>query len=142
MEWLRSWRFVFAIGVVAFLAFLARAFIDWRFVFPDFVGTDDPALTLVVTAIYVALAAAWIWALLATFQRRRGGVIGVLVLSLLLLVGIGIATPTAFCPSPCDTVWPWGWELNWAGLVIGAVAAVAALARLTMPRAAPGHQPS
>lgn len=136
MEWLRSWRFIFAIGVVAFLAFLARAFIDWRFVYVEFLSADDQVGTLAFLVTYLALVAAWIWALLATFQQRRGGAIGVLVLSLVLLVGIGIATPTAFCPSPCDTIWPWGWEVNWAGLVIGAVAAVAALARLTLSRAA------
>jgi hypothetical protein len=134
MEWLRNWKVLFGLSMVAFLAFLARAFIDWRFVYPDFIGADDAGMTLVFLAAYLALAGAWMWALLATSQQRRGGAIGTLVLSLVLLVGMGIATPTVFCPPPCATVWPWGWESNWAGLVIGAVAAVAALARLTAPR--------
>jgi hypothetical protein len=132
MEWLRGWRFVFAIGVVAFLAFLARAFIDWRFVYVEFLSADDQAGTLAFLVSYLALVAAWLWALVAVAQRSRAGAAGVLVLSLLLLVGIGIATPTAFCPAPCPTAWTWGWELNWAGLVIGLVAAAAALARLTV----------
>lgn len=130
MEWLRSWRFVFAIGVVAFLAFLGRAFIDWRFVYVEFLSADDRAGTLAFLVGYLALAAAWLWALMAVSRRRGAGAVGVLVLSLLLLVGIGVATPTAFCPAPCPTEWAWGWELNWAGLVVGLLAAVAALARL------------
>lgn len=132
MEWLRDWRFVLAVGVVAFLAFLARAFIDWRFVYVEFTSADDPAGTLAILVTYVALAAAWLWALVAVSHQRRAGAAGLLVLSLLLLVGIGIATPTALCPAPCPTEWAWGWELNWAGLVIGLLAAAAALARLTV----------
>lgn len=130
MRWLHSWHMVLALAVLAFLAFLDRALLDWRFVYTDFVAPDDPLGTLAYLAAYVALAAAWIWAVVAVSHERRGGAIGILVLSLLLLVGIGIATPVAFCPSPCPTVWPLGWESNWAGLAIGVLAAAAALARL------------
>jgi hypothetical protein len=130
MESLRDWRFVLGISLIAFLAFLARAFIDWRFVYVESISADDSFGALVFLAAYVALAAAWVWALLAVSQRRRSGAIGVLVLSLALLVGFGLATPLAFCPAPCTTEWVWGWESNWAGLVIGLVAGAAALARL------------
>jgi hypothetical protein len=131
MDWRRSWTVLLGLAVVAFMAFLARAFIDWRFVYVEFLSADDQAGTLAFLVAYLALAAAWLWALGAVAQRRRAGAAGVLALSLVLLVGIGIATPTAFCPAPCPTEWAWGWELNWAGLVTGLLAAAAALARLT-----------
>jgi hypothetical protein len=103
-----------------------------RFVYVEFTSADDPGGTLAILVVYVALAAVWLGALVAVSHQRRAGVAGVFVLSLLLLVGIGIATPTAFCPAPCPTEWAWGWELNWTGLVIGLLAAAAALARLTV----------
>ena len=131
MEWLRSWRSLLGISVVAFLAFLARAFINWRFVYVDFIDADDSLGALAFLAAEVALAAVWVWALLAVSHRRRSGAFGVLVLSLALLVGNGVATPLVFCPAPCPTEWAWGWESNWAGLVIGLVAAAAAFARVT-----------
>ena len=92
MRYLGGWRTVLAAGTLAFLVFLARGWLDWRFVFSEFTADDDIATTFIAILFYTAVCAVWIWALVATGRERRGGAIGVLVLSLLLLVVGGIAT--------------------------------------------------
>jgi hypothetical protein len=66
----------------------------------------------------------------ATGRERRGGAVGVLVLSLLLLVVGGIATFPALCPSPCGTAWPLMEATNWLGIAVGVVAVASAGGRL------------
>lgn len=130
MRYLGGRRAVLAAGTLALLVFLARGWLDWRFVFSEFTADDDIATTFIAILFYTAVCAAWIWALVATGRERRGGAIGVLVLSLLLLVVGGIATFAALCPSPCGTAWPLMEATNWFGIVVGVVAVASAGGRL------------
>ncbi len=139
MDWQRSWQGLFAVAVLAALAFLERAYLDWRFVLGGVARDDDVVGTLIVVAVYVALSATWIWALVAVARQRRGGAIAVLALSLVLLVALGISTPLAFCPSPCQTAWPLMEVSNWAGLAIGLLAVLAAGRRLSAGEGSPSN---
>ncbi len=131
MAWLRSWQGLLAIAVLAFLAFLERAHLDWRYVLVEAVPDNDIVATGAIAAAYVALSATWIWALVAVARQRRGGAIALLLLSGVLLVALGISTPLAFCPSPCQTAWPLMEVSNWAGLAVGLLAILAAGLRLS-----------
>ncbi|HEX7948748.1 MAG TPA: hypothetical protein VF494_00250 [Candidatus Limnocylindrales bacterium] len=131
MPWLGSWQGLLAIAVLSFLTFLERAYLDWRYVRVEAVPGDDITATLAVVAAYVALSAAWIWALVALAGQRRAGAIALLLLSGALLVAAGILTPLAFCPSPCQTAWPLMEVSNWAGLAVGLLAVLAAGRRLS-----------
>jgi hypothetical protein len=130
MRYLGNWRAVLSAGTLAFLVFLARGWLDWRFVYREFTADDDIVTTFITILFYTAVCAVWIWALVATGRERRGGAISVLVLSLLLLVVGGIATFAALCPSPCGTAWPLMEATNWLGIVVGVVAVASAGGRL------------
>lgn len=130
MRYLGSWRAVLGAGTLAFLLFLARGWLDWRFVFREFMADTDTATAFITILFYTAVCAAWTWALVATGRERRAGAIGVLALSLLLLVIGGIATFAALCPSPCGTAWPLMEATNWLGIAVGVLAVASAGGRL------------
>ncbi len=129
---LASWRLFGLISGLAFVAFLERAFLDWRYVYVDL--TSDVATTGLTLAVYVLLVGAWLWALAGVAHRRRGGVIAVVCLTAVLLVALSIGTASAFCPSPCSTAWPLMETSNWFGLVVGLVVCAAGVALLAAER--------
>lgn len=100
----------------ALLAFIERAFLDWRFVFGEFVPDEQVGTTASAMALYVAVAGIWLWALFAANPGSRAGLTTLLVLALLFLAGLGIGTLVSFCPPRCQTAWPLGELSNWAGL--------------------------
>jgi len=110
--------------VVALLTFLGRAFMDWRYEYPnqDPTGIWDTPMAL----IYIALIGGWLWGLLAAGHGSRGGLIVCLIAVLLLDAGFALATYFFFCPPWTDcTGWPKAWSWNWANLISGGIAAVA-----------------
>ena len=136
MNWIASRRGVTVLSALAFLAFMERALLDWRFVYGEFVKETDLATTVLAIAFYLLVSAAWLWGLMAAARGSRNGLWTLLALSLLLLVGLGVATPVSFCPSPCQTAWPLMEVSNWAGLVVGLLAALSAWLRLRQPAGA------
>jgi hypothetical protein len=108
MRYLGSWRIVLAAGTLAFLLFLARGWLDWRFVFREFTADTDTTTTFITILFYTAVCAAWILA---------------------LVVG-GIGTFAALCPSSCGTAWPLMEATHWLGLAVGVLAVASAGGRL------------
>jgi len=112
------------LSVIAFLTFLGRAFMDWRYEYPhqDPLGSWDTPGAL----IYMALAGLWLWGMLTAVRGSRRGLIGSLIAVLVLDVAFALATYFFFCPpwTGCQG-WPNAWPWNWANLITGAVAAVA-----------------
>lgn len=129
MGGLRTWRVTLWLGGLAFLAYLERMILDWRYVYDDFIGLDDAATTLFAIAVYLTFAAVWLWALVATARHEARGIYGLAILSGVLLVAMGLATPAAFCPLPCEgwARWPLLEWSNWAGLAIGVLTLIAGL---------------
>ena len=136
MNWIASRSGVIVLSALAFLAYMERALLDWRFVVGDFATETDIATTVLAMAFYLLVSAAWLWGLMAAARGSRNGLWTLLALSLLLLVGLGVATPVSFCPSPCQTAWPLMEVSNWAGLVVGLLAALSAWLRLRRPAGA------
>jgi hypothetical protein len=132
-NWLLSLNGAITLSVIAFLTFLGRAFMDWRYEYPnqDPGGNWDTPLAL----IYMALAGGWLWGLLAAEQGNRRGLIGCLITVLLLNVTLALATYFFFCPpwTGC-TGWPNAWLWNGSNLISGAMAAVAIALQLRQKR--------
>jgi hypothetical protein len=129
MRTLGSRRVVLVTATGAFLLFLARSWIDWRFVFPEFMADTDVGTAFAALAFYVGVSAAWTWTLVAIGREQRGGPAGALLLAALLLVIGGIATLVSLCPSPCGTAWPLMEVANWLGIVTGGLSVLSAGAR-------------
>ncbi len=123
-NWLLSLNGAITLSAIAFLTFLGRALMDWRYEYPN----QDPAgnWDMPGALIYVVLTGGWLWGLLAAMRGNRRGLIGCLIAVLLLDVAFALATFFFFCPPWTDcrgssSVWPW----IWLNLISGAAAAVA-----------------
>lgn len=133
-NWLTSLNGAITLTVIAFLTFLGRAFMDWRYEYPqqDPLGSWDTPMAL----IYMALIGGWLWGLLAAGRGSRRGLIVCLVAVLLLDVTLALATFFFFCPpwTGC-TGWPNAWLWNWSNLISGVIAAIAIAFQLKQKRA-------
>ena len=122
-------------SAAALLSFLARTFVDYRFVYGE-LGFDTAALGFTIV-IHIALVGAWIWALVAASHARRRGTYLLLGCNV-LVVAFGLYTITTLCPSPCRTGWPVGEITIWSNLLIGVAAALlAALSVFRRPSGVP-----
>lgn len=107
----------------ALLSFLARTFVDYRFVYEEINLATGSLAT--VTAFNLLFFGGWIWALVLASHGGRLAM-GVLLAYAALLVVFGAATIVSFCPTPCQTFWPVGEIVIWSNVVIGVPAVVLA----------------
>ena len=125
-NWMQSTGTAVTLSTVAFLLFLERVFMDFRYVSLEMEAAHD---IMPFTAPYMAFAfvifGLWMWALLAAVQKKRRALIGLLVFNLLALL-FGVSTLVVLCPMPCQTGAPISDILDWAMLVIGSVSALSA----------------
>ncbi|HLF08602.1 MAG TPA: hypothetical protein VI789_04565 [Dehalococcoidia bacterium] len=130
--WFTSLNGAVALSLIALISFLGRTFLDWRYVYQEFLaGVGPVALT---TVVYLAFFGGWFWALLAAARRSRTGLVAALLFSLVLPVGLGVGTLASFCSSPCQTAWPLMEIANWSNLLFGLLAAVSAAVHLRQVR--------
>lgn len=133
-NWLVSLNGAITFSVIAFLTFLGRAFMDWRYEYP----LQDPAGSWATLGalIYMALAGGWLWSLLAGARGSRWGLIASLIWAMMLDVGLALATYFVFCPpwTGCEG-WPNAWLWNWSNLISGLVAGVAIAFQLRRDKA-------
>ncbi len=123
----RIWKAAIILSLAALLSFLARTFLDFRFVYQE-IGLDVPSLA-VATILNLAFFAGWIWAIIVASHAGRKAMYALLALDVLLLL-FGISTLMSFCPSPCQTAWPLGEVLIWSNLLIGVPAVATAIMAL------------
>lgn len=103
------------LSAIALLSFLARTFVDYRFVYAE-LGFDTNALGFMIL-VHIAYVGGCIWALVAAWRGRRALYV-LLAYNIILLVWASY-TLTALCPSPCRTGWPVGEITIWSNVLIG-----------------------
>jgi hypothetical protein len=127
--WFASLNGAITLSAIAFLTFLGRAFLDWRFEYLK----QDPAGNWASPGalIYMVLAGGWVWSLLAATRSSRSGLVGNLIFALVLDVAMALTTYFIWCPpwSGCQG-WPNAWPWNWANLISGLLAVVALVLQL------------
>jgi hypothetical protein len=119
-----TWRAALLLSVATLLSFLARALIDYGFVYRELYHGTRPIGIL--TLVYLAFIAGWIWALLAASHNTRPAMYVLLVYGAITALHAG-GTQVAFCPFPCRTAWPLGQVVIWLNLLLGIPAVVVAL---------------
>ena len=125
------WPVVLGTTTAAFLVFLVRSWLDWRFVYGNFMPATDGVTLGLALGVYVLVCLAWLVAIVGIAREVRAAVKAALVLAGLLLVLGGLATTFSLCQTPCAT--PFMDVANFGGLIIGLEAALAAWARLREP---------
>lgn len=128
MAWTTStWRVALLLSVATLLAFLARALIDYGFVYRELYHGTRPISIL--TVVYLAFIAGWIWALLAASHNARPAMYVLLGYAAITALHAGV-TQVVFCPVPCRTAWPIGQVVISLNLLLGIPAVVVALLSL------------
>jgi hypothetical protein len=134
-NWIVSLDGAITLSAVAFLTFIGRAFMDWRFEYP----LQDPegSWATLGAVIYMLLAGGWLWGLLAATKGSQRGLIVCLIWAVILNVALALATFFIFCPPWTDCVgWPNAWLWNWLNLISGLLASVAIVFPLRRNKAA------
>jgi hypothetical protein len=122
-RWFTSLNGAVTLSVIALVAELWRAFVDFQYEYSSFlVGAGAVVLG---TVLYTALFTGWAWALLRATRGSRSALIVALVISLLFLLAIPFGALVSYCPSPCYELWPVMEAANWINLFTGLLAGVA-----------------
>ena len=121
------WRAALVLSVATLLSFLARALIDYGFVYRELYHGTRPIGVL--TLVYVAFIAGWIWALLAASHNIRRAMYVLLAYGAIIALHAG-ATQVVFCPFPCRTAWPLAQVVIWLNLLLGIPAVAVAVLSL------------
>lgn len=122
-----TWRVALLLSVATLLSFLARALIDFGFVYRELYHGTRPIGIL--TLAYVAFLAGWIWALLAASHSTRSAMYVLLGYAAITALHAG-GTQVVFCPFPCRAAWPLGQVVMLLNLLLGIPAVVVALLSL------------
>jgi hypothetical protein len=134
-NWLVSLNGAVTLSAIAFLTFIGRAFMDWRFEYP--IQDPEGGFATLGVLVYMALAGAWLWGLLAAVRSSRRGLIVCLISTLVLSVGLALATLFIFCPPWTDCEgWPDARFWNWSNLITGLLAVVAIMLQLRQDKTA------
>ena len=126
-----SKKTVMRLTLATLIVFLGRTFVDFQFVFPEMFTDSTSILALVV---YTAIFGFWIQSLLGMERDQRGWVISSLVITAFMFFGISLSTTLVYCPSPCQTFWPYAEIINWLNNIFGAVSIVATFLYLRQNR--------
>ncbi len=118
------------LSLLAFAVGLGRAFLDLGVVYPEVGLMTNPGSVFATMAALFVIYGAWAWALIPMAGARRLGLWVALVITLLASVGLGLGTTLAFCPTPCQTLWPIAEIWNWATTLTGVAAVVVQLRAL------------
>jgi hypothetical protein len=123
------------LSVIAFLTFLGRLFMDWRYEshLMGAAGSLDEFLYVLVFLVFLGI---FIWGMLAAKNGSRRGLIACFIMVLLLNIGFALATYFYWCPPASCTSSPNMWRWNWIHLITGLLAAIALIFQLTGKKAA------
>ena len=114
---------VMRLTLAAIVVFLARTFLDFQFVFPEMF--TDTATSVLALVLYAAIFGLWVHSYLGIEREQRGWLITSLVITALMFFGLSLSTTLVYCPTPCQTFWPYAEIINWLGNISGAASILA-----------------
>ena len=133
-KWFLSQNGAITLSVMAFLVYLGRVFLDWRYE-SHLLGAEGSLQEFLYILMFLAFAGGWVWGMLAANSDSRGGLLVCLILALLLDVGFAAATYFFWCPpASCPKFIPNLWQWNWAELILGLVASISIGLQLTVKK--------
>ncbi len=133
-KWFLSQNGAITLSVMAFLVYLGRVFLDWRYE-SHLLGAEGSLQEFLYILMFLAFAGSWVWGTLAAKSGSRGGLLTCLILALLLDVGFAAATYFFWCPpASCPKFIPNLWQWNWAELILGLVASISIGLQLTVKK--------
>jgi hypothetical protein len=117
------------LSVLAFLAFLGRLFMDWRYE-AHLMGAPGSIEEFFYVLMFLVFLGIYIWAIMAAKSGSRRGFIACLAMILLLNIGFAIAMYFVWCPPAYCTSSHNMWRWNWIHLFVGLSAAISLLSQV------------
>src|SRR5262249_17984837 len=96
-NWFLSLHGAITLSVIAFLTFLERLFLDWRYE-SQFMGAAGSIQEALNVLLFLAFAGGWVWGMLTAIHGSRRGLIACLAFALLLDIGFAFAMYFFWCP--------------------------------------------
>lgn len=117
------------LSLIAFLTFLGRLFMDWRYE-SHLMGTPGSLDEFLYVLMFLVLLGIYIGGMLAGIKGIRLGLLVCLIMVLLLNIGFAVATYYLWCPPSSCTAFPNMLRWNYIHLIAGILAAINILFQL------------
>ena len=134
-NWFFSLQGAITLSVFAFLSYIGRVFMDWRYE-SHLMGAAGSLEEFLYVLMFLVFMGVYTWGMLTAVRGSRRGLITCLILVLLLNIGFALATFFIWCPPADCTSSPNMLRWNWIHLVFGLLAAAALVFQLTGKKAA------
>jgi heme/copper-type cytochrome/quinol oxidase subunit 3 len=104
MKWFRSSNGVVLLSFLALISLLFRSYVDTAYILPEDYSGLGNNFAIWWFFGYTAVIGGWIWALVATGKDSRGGMITLLVYSIVLALVFGAVSLLIFVSYPIEIV--------------------------------------
>jgi len=124
MKWFRSSNGVVLLSFLALLSLLFRSYTDTAYILPGDYSGFGPNFGILWFFGYTVILGGWIWALVAAGKDSQGGLITLLVYSIVVALGFGAASLLVFVNYPVEIL------IYGSNFLFGSIAFVSVLFRL------------
>ena len=128
MKWFHSSNGVVLLSFLALISLLFRSYTDTAYILPGDYSGFGTNFSILWFFGYTAILGGWIWALGAAGKDSRGGLIALLVYSIIVTLGFGAISLLVFISYPVEIL------IYGSNLLLGSVAFVSILFRLRASR--------
>ena len=128
MKWFRSSNGAVLLSFFAMLSLLFRSYIDTAYILPGDYSGFGTNFSILWFLGYTAILGGWIWALIAAGKDSRGGLITLLVYSIIVALVFGAISLLVFVSYPVEIL------VYGANFLFGSIAFVSILFRLRATR--------
>jgi len=128
MKWIRSSNGVVVSSLLAMLSLLFRSYMDTAYILPGDYSGFGTNFSILWFFGYTAILGGWIWALVAAGKDSRGGLITLLIYSIVVALVFGVLSLLIFVSYPVEI------PIYGSNLLFGSIAFVSVLFRLRTTR--------
>ena len=124
MKWFRSSNGVILLSFLALLSLLFRSYTDTAYILPGDYSGFGTNFSILWFFGYTAILGGWIWALVLTGKGNRGGLMTLLVYSIIVALVFGAISLLVFISYPVEIL------IYGSNLLFGSIAFVSVVFRL------------
>ena len=128
MKWFHSSNGVVLLSFLALLSLLFRSYTDTAYILPGDYSGFGTNFSILWFFGYTAILGGWIWALVAAGKDSRGGLVTLLVYSIIVALVFGTISLLVFVSYPLEIL------IYGSNLLFGSIAFVSILFRLRATR--------
>jgi len=128
MKWIRSSNGMIVLSFLALLSLLFRSYADTAYILPGDYSGFGTNFSILWFFGYTAILGGWIWTIVAAGKDSRGGLITLLIYSIVVALVFGVLSLLIFVSYPVEIL------IYGSNLLFGSIAFVSVLFRLRTTR--------